>query len=103
MAFEIEVGKIAFLKTSEEPVFVLKLGTDSESGAPTAIVRRPIQSDNGVLHSTETFYSAELHSAEQKLMTEIDFQKFMLAQRDKMTRERQEKDAAERPSESYLN
>lgn len=71
----IEVGKIAIVKTTEEPVFVLAV----EKATPLAglgsyyHVRRPVATtEDGILHINDKFYEAELESKE-------DVEKRMLA------------------------
>jgi len=79
----VEVGTVVFVKTSEEPVFVLAIDNQ------TAVVRRPVQGDRGVTHVLDTFSLNELETREGKVEGEAAFQKFQLGVRDKFARERQ--------------
>jgi hypothetical protein len=104
-SYSIQELKVAYVKTSDEPVFVLALQKDT-NGVLQAIVRRPTQTENGVVHTVDTFFAAELHSAQEKVVEEFEMQKFMLSERDRMTKERQEantKDNAQVQKESFLN
>lgn len=100
--YNVEQGKIAFVKTSDEPVFVIGIEADKNNVA-IAIVRRPIQTENGVVHSTDQFFLAELQTSEQKVMEEFNMQKFMLQERDRMTAERQEAKQPAKAVETLLN
>lgn len=64
----IKVGEVAFLKTTDEPVFVLEINDAGEQGffPQVATVRRPVQGDSGVHHDSENFYAIELESLEEK-------------------------------------
>lgn len=74
---EIKVGTVAFLKSTEEPCFVLKI----EEGAPhvtfpdlskqVATVRRPSQGRDGVRHHVEIFAIEELETLETKQSRQI--------------------------------
>lgn len=91
--YPVAVGNVAYLKTSEEPVFVINIHDSS------AEIRRPIQGKDGVRHVDEHVLLAELESREQKLINEMAFQKFTLEQRDALTNARME---ASRPVKEAL-
>lgn len=105
MAYPIEINKVAFVKTTDEPVFVVAINGD------TAIVRRPINTEaTGVEHRIEQFAFDELQTAEAKLVSEMEFTKFSLKMRDAYTEERkQEQQKSASPAsdvavkETYLN
>jgi hypothetical protein len=98
----VEVGKVAFMKTSDEPVFVLEID------GKVARVRRPVQTEDGVFHRTETFELRELHTKKAAIVAEMELNRFMLEQRDQLADERRKasKDAGDpfsEPKESFLN
>jgi len=67
---EIKPGTIAYLKTTEEPVFVLDV-TETISNFPAlsgtvVTVRRPVLGEGGFEHRVETFHVEELESLEAK-------------------------------------
>lgn len=80
----IEVGKVVYVKTTEEPVFVMAIDNT------IALVRRPLQSDRGVTHVIETFSLQELETKEDKTLSDAKFLKFQLEVRDRTAKERQQ-------------
>jgi hypothetical protein len=100
MKYPIEVNKVAFVKTTDEPVFVM--GLDGNM----AVVRRPISTqEGGVKHLVESFSIEELHTAEGKLEAEMEFTKHSLKVRDNYTEERM-KETQVTPAaskETYVN
>ena len=90
----IEVGKVVYVKTSEEPVFVLAIDNQ------TAIVRRPISSKSGVSHVLDTFGLLELETRESKTEDDAAFTKFQLGVRDKLARERQKEASVQEARDS---
>lgn len=83
----IKVATVAFLKTTEEPVFVLALGKkeDVNEGlsGDVATVRRPVVGEQGVSHKIEVFYTEELESLEDKRKRNIAEFSSMKAQIDR--------------------
>lgn len=71
----IKAGQVALLRTTEEPVFVLRVDEDKEECAilskVLATVRRPIQGEQGVRHSIEQFHIEELETQEDKHTRQI--------------------------------
>ena len=70
-------AELAFLKTTDEPCFVLETrhyhGGDGiakddavRMSGEFAIVRRPVATENGTQHVTETFHIEELESFEDR-------------------------------------
>ena len=55
----IKAGEIVFIKTTEEPVYVLAVDETS------AAVRRPIQTQNGIKHVEETWALSELETSSE--------------------------------------
>jgi hypothetical protein len=102
----IEVNKVAFVKTTEEPVFVLGMFVD-QAGNEIANVRRPVNTKNGVQHISEAFLVTELQTAEDKLTAEMEFTKHSLKVRDAYAEEHMKATAAQAPlpavKESFLN
>ena len=100
MKYPIVVNKVAFVKTTDEPVFVMGLEGNS------AVVRRPINTEHGgVQHLVESFSVEELQTAEAKLEAEMEFTKHSLKVRDAYTEERM-KDTQVTPAavkETYVN
>ena len=72
-------GTTAFIKTSNEEVFILGLSGNHKAGIPvntiddklfsgtTAIVRRPVITDDGVKHILDYFLVEELETVEDKV------------------------------------
>jgi hypothetical protein len=101
--YNVEIGKIAFVKTSDEPVFVMNIDTDKNNNQ-IATVRRPIQTENGVVHSVDQFFLNELQTAQEKILEEFAIQKFGIEERDRMTEARQQAKATPAKStETLLN
>lgn len=105
---DIEVGKVVYVRTSDEPVFVIAI-----DGA-TALVRRPISAEAGVSHVLDSFGLNELQTKETKTIEDMAFTKFQFDTRDKLARERQEESKqnatqattalqSDAPEEGYLN
>ena len=65
----IEAGQIVFVKTISEPVFVVRI-IEATSGIPAfplvADVRRPVMTENGILHQMDTFWLQELETLEEQ-------------------------------------
>lgn len=79
---QVEEGTVAFVRTSKEPVFVLGIGDDTpEMEKSTVVVRRPIQTEQGVEHVKETFELRELQTFEDKIVEELEDQSYFLEQR----------------------
>lgn len=91
--YPVSIHNIAYLKTSEEPVFVINIT------GPLAEVRRPIQGADGVRHVDEKVLVEELETREQKVINEMEFSKFQLEQRDALANARME---ASRPAKEVL-
>jgi hypothetical protein len=63
----IEVGKVVFVKTTQEPVFVVSVrDTPDEAFPKTVHVRRPVMTDDGIQHQFGDFFLEELESPEQQ-------------------------------------
>lgn len=62
----MKFGDIFCLKTTGELVFVL--GVEEEAG--TVTIRRPTMTREGIVHVSQTFFQAELETAEQHLRNE---------------------------------
>ena len=71
----IEVGKLAYLKSTDEPCFVVNMNAkpgrfpevDPEKfSGVVVIVRRPQLTDKGIVHSFDEFLLEELESHEDK-------------------------------------
>jgi hypothetical protein len=81
----ITQGQIVFVRTSEEPVFVLRVydvkAEDSLTGAPAqaADVRRPVATEDGTMHLLDTFLVDELETYEDQLQRQL---KQLTARRD---------------------
>ena len=58
----IKAGEVAFVKTTEEPVFILKTWAHPELGQDYADVRRPVAGQDGIRHVEDTFRVEELES-----------------------------------------
>lgn len=68
----VEVGKTAYMRTSNEGVYVLgtkELEPNANSfpqcGSTVAAVRRPVAGENGLYHVVEYYYLDELVTLEQ--------------------------------------
>lgn len=58
----IKEGEVAYLKTTQEPCFVVRVDGDS----PLVLVRRPVGGENtGVRHELNLFFANELESREE--------------------------------------
>lgn len=63
-------GDLLVLKTTEEPVLVLSI-VETKNAPETALlgplveVRRPNQGENGIYHTLDQFYAAELESYDE--------------------------------------
>lgn len=103
----IELKKVAYVKTTDEPVFVLGMRKDANSGETIVTVRRPIQAETGVSHMIEEFFFDELQTKEDQMTKEMDTNKFMLKLRDALAKERQEQSRVDLPEEPvrepYIN
>lgn len=84
----MKFGDILCLKTTGELVFVLgEPAADSENKSIS--VRRPTMTREGIIHSTDVFYQAELETPEehlrheaQEMVLKADIQEEMLTLRD---------------------
>ena len=66
----IEKGKVAYLRTTQEPVFVLAIEDMVGGGGYFSVivtVRRPVLSQGGMTHKIEGFYLEELATKEELL------------------------------------
>lgn len=79
MKDKFKPGTVAFTKTTEEPLFVMRAFDRVDSLDPIwhspdyslfcgtmVVVRRPIITDQGIKHVTETFLAEELQTTEEK-------------------------------------
>lgn len=70
------IGTVVFIKTTGEPTFLLDIENE------TAITRRPVQTEDGVMHLTEdNFTLNELQTMKQKIAQELEEQSYFLDQR----------------------
>lgn len=83
--YPVTVGQVAYLKTTEEPVFVLEHNSNN-----VLTVKRPINEEGKVSHIVEGFSLGELESEKARFMRQLEFTKFSLEQRDLFTKSRQE-------------
>jgi hypothetical protein len=71
----LTVGTTAIIKTTGEEVMILAIEKDEGGVLPglgdIVTVRRPVMSQDGIKHLTESFGSAELETKEEKLDREI--------------------------------
>lgn len=86
--YPVTVGEVAYVKTTEEPTFVLSI--EVKGPLTEVTVRRPVSKDGFVSHLTEGFSLGELESEKAKFMRQLTFTKFSLEQRDLFTRSRQD-------------
>lgn len=83
----VEVGTLVFVKTTNEPVFVLEMvaATPMLPGSLThAKVRIPIATRDGIRHDVMTFSIAELETPEENMLRNRDLaemQQRVLSQR----------------------
>lgn len=69
---EIKVGTVAVLKTTDEPCYILEIHKDARpewAGGTEhmyATVRRPQQTENGIVHNVDEFRVGELESLDDK-------------------------------------
>jgi hypothetical protein len=63
----VEVGKVAYIRTTQEPVFVLAfMERSADNYFPTMFtVRRPVLTREGMRHLVESFYAEELMTREE--------------------------------------
>lgn len=61
----IKAKTVAYIRTSEEPVFVISI-TDTGGGVKMANVRRAVMSDSGIYHEEGEFYVEELQTKEER-------------------------------------
>lgn len=97
--YPVEINKVAYVKTTEEPVFV-----QSINGFETVVVR-PVNKDGYVMHQQEGFSLGELESEKAKFVRQMEFTKFTLEQRDLFTKARQaaSRDLDEEPLQAKLD
>ena len=63
MENKIEVGKIVYVRVTKEPGFVLKVGENNNDEYPFkqyALIRRPVVTDEGIMHHIDQFFLEEL-------------------------------------------
>lgn len=65
----LKPGMTAILKTTEEPVFILKIDeqSDADGLGQVATVRRPVAGQDGIRYVVDTFYLSELETTEQRM------------------------------------
>jgi hypothetical protein len=74
---DVKVGTVAFLKSTEEPAFVLEIKKGAgfqvfpELSGDVATVRRPTSGRDGVRHNVEVFSIEELETLEAKQSRQI--------------------------------
>ena len=66
----IEAGQVVYIKTTQEPVFVLKL--ELNDGKQEAWVRRPVQGQFGIDHRQEKFTLVELETDDERDARELE-------------------------------
>lgn len=78
MANEVRAGQQAFLKVTEEPVFVLEIRDGNATqrypalSGKVACVRRPTAGEDGVRHSVEFFTVEEIETLEQSQTRKLE-------------------------------
>lgn len=73
----IAVNEVCFLKTTEEPCFVLEI-IDSEP-RKEVVVRRPVvTARGGITHVIDKFFLAEMEPAQQKVLRNYNENQLML-------------------------
>jgi hypothetical protein len=74
---DIKSGDVAFIQTSQEPVFVLNIGPGTslqqypQLTGTVATVRRPSEGEQGIRHSIEYFAIEELESLASRQVRQI--------------------------------
>lgn len=77
--YPVTVGEVAYVKITDEPVFVVEIQPTDQYGETKVITRR--KGDNG--YCEEGFGLDELCSEKQRCIRELDFTLFALKQREK--------------------
>lgn len=81
-------GEVAFVKATDEAVFVVNLNGGVKPGQ--VLVRRAVQtSDKGAQYVEEVFPVEELQTEKQRLIKEMEFIKFSSETRDRYSAEYQ--------------
>lgn len=77
-------GDLVFTKTTQEPCFVLSIKDTTLFGFTKEVhVRRPVMTENGILHKSENFFLEELETAdEQRLRIQNEYAKISKAKED---------------------
>lgn len=90
MSYPIEINQTAFIKLSNEPVFVLSI-QDGQAN-----VRRAISGQTGVRYEQDLFPVVELISERDQLIRELEFTKFSLGVREAYSQEYEDKQKKDR-------
>lgn len=85
MSNSIKAGSVAYLRTSDEPVYVMEIKEDA------ARVRRPINTTEGVKHIEDTFFLSELHTAKDRITEEAKLSAYNYEIRETEAARRQNK------------
>lgn len=93
--YPVVTDSVAFMKITEEPVFVM--GIESIEGNRVVTVRRACQTDSGIKYVVEGFGLEEIESERAKFMRQLEYTEFTLEQRDAFT-ERRRNASMDRPS-----
>lgn len=93
MAYKIKEGEVAYVKITDEPVFVLQV-TDE------LIQVNRVMRTNGtaVEYGMDSFRPSELQSEKERLVKELDFTKFSLSMREKYSDEYKQSQEAKAPN-----
>lgn len=88
--YPLIAGEVAFVKATDEPVFIAGIGVDGGVGPGEVLLRRAIQTnERGAHYVEETWPAVQLHSEKQRLIKELEFTKFNAETRDKYAAEYQ--------------
>lgn len=93
--YPVSLGSVAYVKTTEEPVFVLAVDGDN-----LATIRRAVQTHDGIKYIVEGLGLDEVESERAKFMRQLEFTEFTLEQRDSFTERRRNK--ANEPQQAEL-
>lgn len=85
----IKAGEVAFIKTTEEPVFVMEIVAEDE-----VTVRRPVAGQDGIRHELDLFSIAELETELEHAQRRV--------QRDRLIRDQLFGAAEEAPGQLEL-
>lgn len=93
MAYKVKIGETAYVKITDEPVFIVDMGTEYAD-----VLRVVDTKGTAVVYGADIFRIDMLQSEKERLVKELDFTKFSLSMREKYSDEYKQSQEAKAPN-----